>query len=126
MNIRFATAEQLEWIKARVAEIAATEHIKGCKCKVEQASFRVAMEYTEKNKNLLDNINAIFAQTGLPKLGGVKRKGGSDAADVTTCGIPCVDSIGVSGGNIHSLSEFANLESLRDAAKRVVAIAQYI
>ncbi len=126
VNIRFATAEQLEWITDKVQEIAATEHIKGCKCEVEQESFRVAMEYTEKNVSLLKSMNAIFEKTGLPVLEGNKRKGGSDAADITSYGIPCVDSIGVSGGNIHNRGEFAYLESLRDAAKRVVAIAQYI
>ncbi len=126
VNIRFASAEQLEWVMNRVGEIAATEHIKDCKCEVERTSFRVAMEYNERNAQLLSRMNEIFKSVGLVTLKASRRNGGSDAADVTTAGIPCVDSIGVVGGMIHNPDEFALLESLKDAAKRVVAVAEYI
>ena len=126
VNVRYATAQQLEWITARINEIAATEHVKGCHCQVSVESFRVAMEYSERNVELLQKVNVALERSGLPLLKGVKRKGGSDAADVTSVGIPCLDSIGVRGGEIHKREEFAYLESLREAAKRVVAVAEYI
>ena len=84
------------------------------------------MEDCERNRSLLDTMNRIFEQTGLPALQASKRKGGSDAADVTTFGIPCLDSLGVRGGRIHSPNEFAVLESLCESAKRLAAIAAYI
>lgn len=126
VNIRYVNSEQLDWITEKVYEIAATEHIKGCTCEVKRESFRTAMEYTERNAKLLDRMNEIFLSVGLPVLEASARNGGSDAADVTAFGIPCVDNIGVTGGNIHSLSEFAFLNSLSQAAKRVVAVAESI
>ena len=126
VNVRYATSEQLEWIKAKINEIAATEHVKGCHCEVSVESFRVAMEYSERNVELLDKVNRALERAGVTTLRGVMRKGGSDAADVTSFGIPCLDSIGVKGGEIHKTSEFAYLESLREAAQRVVAVAEYM
>ncbi|MBQ2377387.1 MAG: M20/M25/M40 family metallo-hydrolase [Clostridia bacterium] len=126
VNVRYATSEQLEWIKAKINEIAATEHIKGCHCEVSVESFRVAMEYSERNIELLEKVNRALERAGVTTLRGVMRKGDSDAADVTSFGIPCLDSIGVKGGEIHKTSEFAYLESLREAAQRVVAVAEYM
>jgi di/tripeptidase len=81
------------------------------------------MELCERNEAFFAKINEAFAACDMPVLSIGKKKGGSDAADVTVCGIPCVDSLGVEGGRIHSPDEWAHLESLRRAAKRVAAIA---
>ena len=125
-NVRFATMEQYEWICDYVQKLAATEHVKGCTCTVCHKGYRLTMEDCERNRELLAVMNRIFEKTGLPVLTAAKRKGGSDAADVTAFGIPCVDSLGVRGGKIHSPNEFAYLESLRESAQRLVVIAAYI
>lgn len=125
-NVRFATMEQYKWICDYTQKLAATEHVKGCTCKVFQSSYRDMMEDCERNRALLTAANRIFEQTGLPILQASKRKGGSDAADVTVFGIPCMDSLGVQGGKIHSPDEFALLKSLCTSAKRLAAIAAYI
>jgi len=80
------------------------------------------MELSQKNISLLDGMNRIFEKVGLPVLKASKRTGGSDAADITAYGIPCVDSLGVRGGNIHTENEFAYLDSLIESAKRIVAV----
>ena len=80
------------------------------------------MEICERNQRLFDTMNRIYEENGLPVLNVGRRKGGSDAADVTVAGIPCVDSIGVAGGHIHTTAEYAYLESLRDSARRVAAV----
>ena len=59
----------------------------------------------------------------MPTLKPVANRGGSDAAEITNTGIPCVDSIGVEGGKIHSPDEFAFINSLAESAKRMAAIA---
>ena len=76
--------------------------------------------------NLLVRMNDIFKENGLPVLKARKSLGGSDAADVTEQGIPCVDSIGVEGDFIHTLREYAVIESLPDAAKRIVSVVYCI
>jgi len=125
-NVRFATMEQYEWICDYVQKLAATEHVKGCTCSVWHKGYRLTMEDCARNRALLEDMNRIFEQTGLPVLKAAKRKGGSDAADITAFGIPCIDSLGVEGGKIHSPNEFAYLKSLGESAKRLAAVAYYI
>ncbi len=124
-NVRFATKEQLAWVREYVEKVAATVHVEGCSCTV-TSTMRVAMELEQRNVDLLEKMNRIFSESGLPALKASKRTGGSDAADVTVYGIPCVDSIGVRGGKIHSLDEFGYIDSLTEAAKRLAAVAANI
>jgi len=122
VNVRFATQEQFDWICGHVQAVADEIHVPGCSCDVEQVSFRVAMERVPRNLELLDKMNDIWEANGLPRLGAGNSKGGSDAADVTVYGIPCIDSIGVQGGKIHAPGEYAYLTSLAESAKRVASV----
>ena len=121
-NVRFATAEQLEWIKEHVKKVADTVYVEGCSCEVEQFGFRVAMEYCERNIELLEKINQVFDKVGLSRLEAAGGMGGSDAADVTVFGIPCIDDLGAIGGLIHNTGEYAYLNTLYDTPKRLAAI----
>ena len=125
-NIRFANSEQLAWVREYVKKVAATVHVPGCKCTVNAPEGRVAMEYTEKNAALLARMNEIFAENGLPELKASKRTGASDAADITAAGAACIDSLGVHDGSIHTPDEFAYIDSLAAAAKRVAAVVANI
>ena len=125
-NVRFASSEQLAWVREHVKSIAATVHVSGCTCTVNNPQGRVAMEYSEKNVALLARMNEIFEENGLPVLEGAKRTGASDAADITHAGAACIDSLGVRGGKIHSPNEFAYIESLAESAKRLAAVAANI
>lgn len=126
VNFRYATKEQYAWIENFVKELADTVHVRGCKCRVEQTEMRVAMELKERNLKILKKVNEIFEENGLPRLKHRTVRGGSDGADVSTYGIPCLDSLGTVGGGSHSINEYAELSSLAEAAKRIVAIAYYI
>lgn len=122
-NFRFVTEEQFDYINAWVKELAAREYIPGCRCEVRQLSMRVAMELETRNLELLKKANAAFAKYGLPPLAWCSRTGGSDAADVTAFGVPCLDSVGVCGTGAHSVHESAELDSLVQAALRIAALA---
>jgi len=122
-NFRFATYEELNIAKELVGKLAAESIIPGCVCEVVQTSYRTAMVYEERNIRLLEQMNDIYASNGLPVLAASKSNGGSDAADATEYGIPCIDSLGTEGGFIHSKDEFAWKRSLVEAAKRVAAVA---
>ena len=126
VNVRFATAEQKDWICNFMQELADKSYIEGCKTTLTQSSYRVAMELTDRNKELLSDFNACLEKSSLPTLTASKRTGGSDAADVTAAGIPCIDSIGVRGDKIHSAKEFGYIASLNRSAKRLVAAAIYM
>ncbi|MCQ2428327.1 MAG: M20/M25/M40 family metallo-hydrolase [Clostridia bacterium] len=122
LDIRFNNTEEMEKADKIVREVAAHSYIEGTSCDVELVSRRYAMELCDRNLSLLCRMNEIFRESGLPELEINKSKGGSDAADVTLAGIPCVDSLGTDGTGIHSSRECSNLSSLPESAKRIAAV----
>lgn len=125
-DIRFRNHQEMLEVDEFVKAVAAKSFIEGTSCKVILKSNRPAMERTEKNLLLLDKINEIYGETGLTTLQAVQRFGGSDAAQVTESGIPCLDGFGVEGGDNHSRDEWAYLSSLAEAAKRMASVAYCI
>ena len=122
-NVRFATFEELEQMRAYVKELASKVYIKGCVTTVDDGGVpRVPMVYSEKNLALLGKMNEIYAECGLPHLDPIKRTGGSDAADVTARGIPCIDDLGTEGDKIHTPDEFCYLRSMSETAKRLASV----
>ncbi len=126
VNVRFADREQLAWIEDHVKEVAARVYVPGTHATVTRIGMRIAMERTERNVLLLKTMNRIFEENGLPVLKPYKGKGGSDAAEVTASGIPCIDSVGVRGGGVHSPQEYSDISSLAESAKRVAAVVYCI
>ena len=122
VDVRFATQEQYKETIDRLQAIADTVYVPGCTCEMVQTNLRPAMELTEKNKALLAKANELFEANGLSALEVGMRTGGSDAADVTCYGIPCIDSIGVGGERAHSVEEYGVIDSLAESAKRIAAI----
>jgi glutamate carboxypeptidase len=84
------------------------------------------MPILQRNLDLLDKINAILSREGMPTLTAKQRYSGSDAADVTAAGIPCLDSMGPSGGGAHSKNEFAWIDSLSETVKQLAVIISHI
>jgi glutamate carboxypeptidase len=122
VDVRFATQEQYRDTIDRLQKIADTVHVPGCTCEMVQTNLRPAMELNEQNIALLAKANALFEQNGLSTLEVGMRTGGSDAADVACCGIPCLDSIGVGGERSHSAEEYGVIASLAESAKRIASI----
>jgi glutamate carboxypeptidase len=125
-NVRFATNEQLEWMKKYAEELASTVHVPGCTCSVVLPRVRPAMEYSEKNVALLDNLNKIWVENGFDALEMTKNNGGSDAANASSYGIPTIDNLGTVGGLIHSPNEYGVVSSLAEFSKRLALAAWYI
>jgi len=121
VNVRYVTTEQLEEVRAFMKEIADTVYVKGTTCELNELTGRIPMELTERNTDLLDKLNAIFAESGLDELKGVKSLGGADSAEITASGVPCLCSLGVRGGGYHSPSEYGILASLAESAKYAAA-----
>ena len=121
-NFRFVNAEEEAYIASYMQKLAETVYINGCTTVVEEYGSRPAMERVERNLELLEVINGIFAENGLSALEPVSSPGGSDAAQITSAGIPCLDNFGVLGGSIHSPNEYAYKASLAEYAKRLAAV----
>ncbi|MBQ4630216.1 MAG: M20/M25/M40 family metallo-hydrolase [Clostridia bacterium] len=125
-DIRFADEEQEKLAREIVEKVTDTVYVEGCISKVKQISHRPAMMASDANYKLLDTMNEIYEKNGLPKLTARFCYSGSDTAYTTIRGIPCVDSIGTEGGNIHSIDEYCVLESLASSAKRLASVAYCI
>ena len=87
-----------------------------------ESECEALLEDIMTRKELLDIANKAFSENGLSTLEAGFRNGGSDAADVTAFGIPCIDSIGVCGERAHSKEEYGIITSLPEAAKRLASI----
>ena len=122
-DFRFRTAKQAEEADKLVQKIANTSYIEGSSCNLTLASYRCAMEKTDFNVELGKKMNEIFADNGLPVLEPVLSPGGSDAADMTSYGIPTVDNLGPSGDGGHSVRECINKDSLKYSAQMLATIA---
>lgn len=125
-DIRAKTSEQIEYVEKLVKEIADKSYVEGTSCKLILASWRYPMEKSVRNYELFEKIRKIFIENGLEDLESVTGGGASDAADVTHYGIPCVDSIGVTGEFIHSVREYAEIASMKKSAKMLALIADNI
>jgi glutamate carboxypeptidase len=121
-DIRYRDEAQLAIAKKLLEKVSNTEYIPGCSSTYEQISYRVSMPVMQRNLDLLEQVNKILTDAGMAAMAPVALGGGSDAADVTAAGIPCLDGMGPKGGGVHSRNEFAYLASLPEAAKRVATI----
>ncbi len=122
VDIRYFTAEQLEQINTALHQIADTSYIGGTTCTVELVSMRPSMELTDADLELFNHMNTIYRTCGLPELEIGTSFGGSDAANVSACGVKTIDSIGCEGKYIHTTQEFAYVRSLKEAAQRIAAL----
>ncbi len=125
-DIRFSTTKELDFIRETIKNITEKSFLEGCVTLSEEISLRPAMEESPLNYDLLDKINCIFKENGFSEFTPRKANGGSDAAYITRCNIPCIDSVGLTGSSIHSINEYAELSSLTDYAKRYCLIAEYL
>ncbi len=125
-DFRFVKSSDINTIKDAVEKIANTTTVKGCSCTYVQSGHRPPMEKNSRNLELLDRLNKIWQDVGMSALEPAFKAGGSDAAEVTEAGIPCIDNLGTAGGGVHSTDEFSLISSLALSAKRVAsAIVKY-
>lgn len=126
VDIRHKTQKEGEEAIALLRDLAETNTVPGCTCELVKVSDRPAMELTDRNIALLEDMNEIYEANGMSRLEINIANGGSDAAYTTVAGIPTVDNIGVRGKDIHSVRERSLLVSLAESAKRLAAIAYCI
>lgn len=125
-NVRFATMAELDEFKAFCDKLCEDIKVKGCTCSYVLPRVRPAMEYCDRNLNLVNKINEIWKNCGFSELKPVHNAGGTDAAFASAAGIPSVDSMGNMGGKIHTTDEFAIISSLASQAKRLALAALYL
>ena len=125
-DFRFKSEKQSKIVEKIAKDVAQKSFIENTSCTLTQNSWRHCMEKNEKSLVLVEKINEIFKEVGLTELREREDNGGSDAADMSFMGIPCLDGLGVLGGRIHSREEYMYKSSLKDSAKRLASIAYLI
>jgi len=126
VDFRFRNPGQEAEVRRFVQEVADTVHIPGTSCQVKLLSRRCSMPETEPNIALLHHINEILKGQSMHPLEPVFGFGGSDAANMTEYGIPCLDCFGVSGGGLHTCHERAVISSLPRSAKLLALLGWYL
>ncbi|MBQ7822042.1 MAG: M20/M25/M40 family metallo-hydrolase, partial [Clostridia bacterium] len=117
VEFRFHNNDEYERGMEILKRATSTSRVEGTEITLISKGVRPAMENSERNYELLDKMNAIYAENGLPTLIARASLGGSDAAETTVAGIPCVDSIAVAGDLIHTVGEYAMIPTLAETAK---------
>ena len=123
-DVRYKTAAELEEIKAFAFDLAKKNFVEGTTTEVNIKSFRVSMERKDEVVALGLKLCELAKKHGLVERGLNKSNGGADSADMVSRGIVAVDSLGVAGGWLHSVKEFAIVDSLGESAKMFVAAAE--
>ena len=126
IDIRYVEPSQIEKIDAFLQTTVDEFEFEGTRASLTLRSERVSMPRVKRNEELVNRLNAAYAKAGLSAVLPAKRMGGSDAADMTARGIPVVDNVGTVGGRIHSVDEYAEIPSLLENAKRVIAAILYL
>lgn len=126
VDFRFSNSRECEMVHSIARKVAETSYVEGTSCELVQESLRVAMELTDTNVKLFENVNRIFEKVNLPVLSMRISGGGSDAAYTTQSGIPTIDSLGVKSLKIHTKEEHTIISSLTESAKRLAAICLYV
>ena len=125
-NVRFAKVSELDEFVAFAEKLCRDIKVPGCTCEMVLPRLRPAMELCDRNTNLANRMNEIWTECGFDAYSCAASNGGSDAANVSSCGIPAVDNMGTFGGGHHTLGEYSIISSLAEQAKRLALVALYL
>ena len=125
-NVRFARQSELDDFIRFSEKLCADIRVPGCTCSFVIPRVRPAMELCDRNIALAERINEIWKSCDLTELKPVTSVGSSDAANVSSHGIPTVDNMGPLGGKIHTPDEYGIISSLAEKAKRLALVALYL
>lgn len=121
-DFRALTPEQAERVHAKMQAIVA-RHAPETKAEIEFEEGYPPMAPTAGNRAILDNLNVINADLGLPlmpELDPLKR-GAGDISFVAS-DVDCLAGLGTAGDGFHTPEEKVDLNSLRRQAKRAAIL----
>ena len=122
IDVRYATLEEMDEAHEFLTRLTATSFVEGSSSELTLISRRPPMVKADRNFAVLEKMNAVFTEAGLPIRAGDSGFGGSDAADLTAREIPSVDELGVVGQYVHRIRERAEIASMARCAKYLGAV----
>ncbi len=122
VDVRFLTNKGLEIVKEGFQKIAEKTYIEGTRTVYTPVVEFSAMERLDETEALLNKANQIAEEEGFPAMKGIMVGGGSDSAYTTKLGIPTLCAMGVRGEWNHTPREWAEVDSLFERTKLLMAL----
>ena len=119
INIRSFDLKDLDKIKLELENLALTTAIKT------ETSFQLVLKlkkqpksFTKETEKLLKNLESVASLMNVTL--STKESGGlSDGNILAEAGLPCIDTLGVIGGHLHTPNEYMKIESMIERAKLI-------
>ncbi|WP_301170973.1 M20 family metallopeptidase [Brevibacillus nitrificans] len=121
VDVRFEDNHAFDRLEQIVQEIVQQRAINGTTLKLEAVKEYPAMAVTEGNLHLFETIRQISLQNGFGDMQYISVAGGADSSYFAALGVPTICAFGPKGGKIHTLEEYADVESLIERTKLLAA-----
>lgn len=119
INIRSFDLKVLDKIKLELENLALAIAIKT------ETAFELVLKlkkqpksFTKETEKLLKNLESVASLMNI-KLSAKESGGLSDGNILAEAGLPCIDTLGVIGGNLHTSNEYMEIDSMIERAKLI-------
>lgn len=121
IDVRYIHPEDIDDIVEKLQKIAATQVVPDTTATLERVMGFAPMKKTEETVALYQLVESTYQEMGLAKPHDMIVGGGSDSAYTVLAGVPTVCAMGVKGKFNHTPREYADVESLFERAKVLIA-----
>lgn len=121
VDCRIKTNASEQTARAFLQSIADKQYVSGTSCKLTYIGVHSPFEANKKTDDLFQIINAANIKYLGEDLVTSTAGGAADSVYPSAMGIPTMDSMGVDGGNLHTINEYMIKKSLAPRAKRIIA-----
>lgn len=121
IDVRFVDLAKGEQVISDIQKIADKTYIEGTKTTLSGGIAFMPMETTEGVMKLFEHYRKTSIEMGYPEPYPKKSGGGSDAAYTVIAGVPTICAVGVKGEWNHSPKEAADVESIFERTKLLIA-----
>ena len=121
-NCRIERNDDIEWLEQKLASLVAEyDSVEGYKVALFGGITRRPKPLTKANQNLQNFITETGGLLGI-KVAYRATGGVCDGNNLSQSGLPNVDTLGVRGGDIHSINEYLVIDSLAERTRFVALI----
>jgi glutamate carboxypeptidase len=125
IDLRAATDEDLQTTRDEIFSIVQKGKQKGKLIELHQLTYRAPKPFDEPTKALFDQVAKTAKQLKIPMT--LRESGGvCDGNTLAAMGLPVIDSMGVTGGHIHTKDEYIELDKLVERAQHLALVLMQI
>lgn len=125
-NVRVEQPDDAAWLTSMVTSIIDEMNTRdGYRVKIHGGFGRPPKPMTPQLKSFFEALALVGDDLGI-KIGWKATGGCCDGNNIAETGIPVIDTLGVRGGDIHSVKEYVKLDSLEERARLSAALLLHI